>query len=183
VKAARIVFVVLAGWLVARIVAPPVFAEPQQKIPPAWVGTWTAPQYKVPAATELDISVWGKNAFHTRDVDLSVEPDGVGMLKVKESVVDQRGRPRPYSTSVTEARVQIQEGTDAAAGQPVVTVTSAVTRYLGEPEDRVEIPGLVVKLSLVPGRTDAMNLRFDTPRGQGSFGETITRQARRSAAR
>lgn len=183
-KAARAVLVVLAGWLMAHIIGAPAFAEPQQHIPKAWVGTWTAPRYKVPLSSDLDVSVWGRNVFATRDVDLSLEPDGDGTLKVVQAVVDQRGRRKPYSTSVTEARLEVREAKGSeSAGLPVITVISANTRYLGDPEDRVDAKGLVVRLSLVPGRTDAMNLRFDTPRGQGSFGETIVRQARPKPSR
>jgi hypothetical protein len=184
VRVARVVFALLAVGLVAPMIVSPVFATPPQRVPAALVGTWTAPQYKVPLSSDLDISVWGRNVFATRDVDLSVEPDGDGRLKVVQAVVDRRGRAKPYSTSVTEAHLQIREPEDAASGtQPVVTVTSAETRYLGEPEDRADMTGLVVKLSFVPGRTDALNIRFDTPQGRGSFGETIVRHSRSKPAR
>lgn len=177
VKIPRITFVLIAGWLIARIIGAPAYAGPPQNLPASWVGTWTAPQYKVPLSSDFQVSVWGPNVFATRDVALSVEPDGVGTLKVVEAVVDQRGRRKPFSTAVIEAHLTLREDKIAGPGaRLVVTVTSAETRYLGAPEDRVDMPGLTVTLSPVPGRNE-MNFRFDTPRGQGSFGDTLVRRS------
>lgn len=176
VRGTRFAAVILAWWWAASVTGAPVFAEAQSHVPAAWVGTWTAPQYKVARTADLDVAVWGRNVFATRDVDLSVEPDGDATLKVVESIVDQRGRRKPFATSITEARLQIRaEDAASAAPRPLVLVTSADMRYADDPADRYDRKTLVVKLSLVPGRTDAMNLRFDTPEGRGSFGDTLTR--------
>lgn len=175
-RAARMVFFVFAGWSAVAAV-PGVEARAAGTLPQAWVGKWAAPQYKVPLSSDLDLAVWGRNAFSVRDVDLSVEPDGDAVLKVFNSVVDQRGRTKQFSASVTEARLQIRAEDDPVAGtRAVVTVRSSETRYLDGSGERTPVTGLVVTLSPVPGRAGAMNFRFDTARGEGSFGETLTRQ-------
>lgn len=183
-KIARISSILIAGCLIASIVDAPMQAGSLQSLPAAWVGTWTAAQYKVPLSSDLQVSVWGRNVFATRDVDLSVEPDGDSTLKIVEAVVDRRGRRKPFSTAVTEAHLTLREDKNAGhAARLVVTVTSAETRYLGTPEERVDMSGLVVTLSPVLGRTNEMNFRFDTPRGQGSFGDTLVRRSTRKATK
>jgi hypothetical protein len=147
----------------------------------SFAGIWKAPEYKVAANTELDQQVWGKGASKVRNVQLAIEPSGQGVLRVNQSVVDPRGRVRPYSASVVEARIQIDSpviSADAARVEPTVKVLSAEERYLDGTNERRTIEGLKVSLSMPAGYSNIVNVRYDTAEGTGSFGETLTLQGR-----
>src|SRR5262249_16392577 len=58
----------------------------------ALAGKWKAEEYKVPLDTDFDVSVWGRGASKVRNVDLALEPDGDGLLRVHSTVVDCRGK-------------------------------------------------------------------------------------------
>lgn len=142
-------------------------------------GKWKAPEYKVPASTDLDVSVWGRGASKVRNVELALEPDGDGILRVHTAVVDQRGRTKRFSASVVEAHLRVQPPSDPAKLpiEPRVTVVSAEERYLDDSGDRRPIEGLTVKLHAMSPTSREMNFRFDTAEGRGSFGETLVRQS------
>lgn len=81
-------------------------------------GAWKAPEYKVAVSGDLDTEVWGRGASKVRNVELILEPNGEGVLRVRESVVDRKGVVRPYSATVIEARIKVEmtaaaEGADA----------------------------------------------------------------------
>jgi hypothetical protein len=145
-----------------------------------FVGVWKAPEYKVAASTELDVQVWGKGASKVRNVQLAIEPDGDGLLRLHQSVVDARGRVRPYSASVIEARLQIEApaATDSTRIEPVVKVLSAEERYLDGTNERRTIEGLKVSVSMPSADSRILNFRYDTAEGNGSFGESLARQGR-----
>lgn len=152
----------------------------------SFAGVWRASEYKVAANTDLDVQVWGRNASKVRNVQLAMEPDGSGTLRVQQSVVDARGRVRPYSASVIEARVQIEmpvASAEAARVEPTVKVLQAVERYLDGTNDRRAIDGLTVSMSLPRSDSNSLNIRFDTREGTGSFGETLTRGGRGTTKR
>jgi hypothetical protein len=142
-------------------------------------GIWKAPVYKVAASSDLDRQVWGKSASKVRTVQLAVEPNGEGLLRVENSVVDGHGRVKAFSASLVEAHLQIAPpaAPNAARLEPVVTVMSADERYLDGSKERRPIEGLKVSLSVPASDPSLLNLRYDTVQGTGSFGETLTRQS------
>ena len=146
-------------------------------------GLWTAPVYQVPLNSDLDISVWGRHASYRRDVDLAIEPSGEGVLTVRTAVVDRRGRTKPGSLSIEEARIRVAvpDQTQEGMMQPSVTVLSAERRYPDDPSYRWPLEGLVVKVSTVASDANRINMRFDTAEGRGSFGESLIRQRPRAA--
>lgn len=99
----------------------------------ALAGIWKAQEYRVKLSGDLDTSVWGADAYRIRNVELAIEPDGDGILKIFTLVVDSRGRTKPYSASVIEARVSVgaPEQTFGRV-QPKVIVVSAEERFLDE---------------------------------------------------
>ena len=148
-----------------------------------FAGMWKAPEYKVAANTDLDLQVWGKGASKVRNVTLAMEPGGAGILRIHNSVVDARGRVKPYSASVIEARLQIEAPTvssDSVRIEPVVKVLSAEERYLDGSKERRTLEGITVTMSMPSADSNRLNIRYDTPQGTGSFGETLEPQGRRA---
>jgi hypothetical protein len=146
----------------------------------ALAGKWTARELKVPASTELDQTVWGPGASKVRNVELALEPDGDGVLIVRKSVVDARGKTKQFSSTVVEARLHVEAPTDPKAEPvlPKVTVLSAEERYLDGSGEKVTIEGLKVSLHTLSLSSGQLNVRFDPPQGTGSFGETLQRESK-----
>jgi hypothetical protein len=146
----------------------------------ALAGFWKAQEYKVNINSDLDVSVWGPGASKVRSVELALESSGTGVLRVRSSVVDSRGRTKPYSASVIEARLQVQEPAVSAAGvvEPQVTVVSAEERYLDGSAERRTIDGLTIRIHAMSPTSNEINFRYDTAQGNGSFGETLIRRAK-----
>jgi hypothetical protein len=170
----------LAGLLAAAAVSVPLSASnlpgADTRVVPALAGVWKAQELKVPAATDLDRQVWGENASKVRNVQLLLEPNGSGTLRIASSVVDSKGRPKQYSESVIEARVTLAEppaGGDRV--QPQVTVVSAEERYLDDPKDVRKLDGVKLKVDLQTLDSPILNIFFETPQGNGSFGESLQR--------
>ncbi|MGE0394288.1 MAG: hypothetical protein AB7I25_07815 [Vicinamibacterales bacterium] len=177
----------LAGLLAAAAVSVPLSASnlpgADTRVVPALAGVWKAQELKVPAATDLDRQVWGENASKVRNVQLLLEPDGAGTLRIASSVVDSKGRPKQYSQSVIEARVTLSEppaGGDRV--QPQVTVVSAEERYLDDPKDVRKLDGVRLKVDLQTLDSPILNIFYETPQGNGSFGESLQRTTRPKTA-
>jgi hypothetical protein len=139
-------------------------------------GLWKAPEYRAERYSELDVQVFGPHAFDLRNVDLTIQPSGDGLLQVYTSVIDQKGRK--YSPSVIEAKLRIGAPQTTYGGriQPDVTVVSAEEKYLDKSGDRWPRDGSRVQLTMSDLGSDEMNFRFDTKDGRGSFGTTLRRQ-------
>jgi hypothetical protein len=143
-------------------------------------GAWKAPEYKMRrAAGESDLAVFGPNAFDVRNVDLTLEPSGEGVLKISTSVLDQKGKS--WAPTVIEAKLAVSPPKAPAAGrcEPAVAVTSAEERYMDETNYRAPINGAHAMMIVDPGGK-RMDVRFETPKGPGSFWTTLTRQAPRA---
>jgi len=144
-------------------------------------GAWKAPEYKMRRAGELDVQVFGPNAFDVRNVELTLDASGQGVLKISTSVLDQKGKT--WAPTVIEAKVAVSAPTAATAGrcEPVVTVTSAEEHYTDETNYRAPINGAHAMI-VVDASGKQIDVRFETPKGAGSFWTTMTRQAVRPAA-
>lgn len=150
-------------------------------------GAWRSAPEELPLATEFDESVWGKNAKSVRTVDMAVRPGGEATLTVTRKVVDARGRTVKGSLSIEEARVQLTGDAGAAAPVPerqnlAVTVVAAERRYPDDPDSRWPIDGLRVGVTRFTDDPNVIEVRVDTPEGQGSFWETLRRPAARTRA-
>jgi len=146
-------------------------------------GVWKAQEDRVPRATALDVQVFGPDAYEVKSVDLTVQPMGEGVLKVSKAVVGQKGRR--YSPSVIEAKLIIGAPKISVTGriEPAVKVVSAEERYLDGSGDHWPRDGSRVTISLASLEDNQMELRFDTPNGSESFGETMTRQRAATGSR
>ena len=150
---------------------------------PSLTGTWTSAPYEVSLSTDFDKSVWGPNAKSVRDVQLTVAGAGQGTLTVTKKVLDAKGKTVLGSASIEEARLTIgalQESTVPRA-EYAVTVVSAERRYPDDKNSTWTIEGLKVRIAaLDEGGSGAIEVRFDTPEGRGSFWETLHRNVRKT---
>ena len=146
-------------------------------------GVWKAQEDRVPRATALDVQVFGPDAYEVKNVDLTIRATGEGVLKVSKAVVGQKGRR--YSPSVIEAKLVIGSPQTSITGriEPVVKVMSAEERYLDGSGDHWSRDGSRVTISMASLEDNQMELRFDTPTGSESFGQTMTRQRAPAAPR
>jgi hypothetical protein len=144
-------------------------------------GTWKAPQYRMKRASEVGVQVFGPNAFDIRNVDLTLEPSGEGVLKISTSVLDQKGKT--WAPTLIEAKVTVAPPRTSAGVrcEPVVTVASVEERYLDDTNYQTPLTGVRVILLSDPGAKQ-IEIRFETPKGEGSFWSTLVRQGARPAA-
>ena len=126
-------------------------------------------------ASEVGTLVFGPDAFDIRDVDLTLEPSGDGVLKISTSVLDQKGKtwaPTLIEAKLTVAATQAA-GLTAGGGrcEPVVTVTSVNERYLDDTNYQTPLTGSRVTIIADPAKQ--LEVRFETPKGEGSFWSTL----------
>jgi len=146
-------------------------------------GVWKAPQYKMKRASEVGTLVFGPEAFDIRDVDLTLDAAGEGVLKIATSVLDQKGKT--WAPTVIEAKLTLaapQAARQTAAGgrcEPVVTVSSVTERYLDDTNYQTTLPGSRVMIVTDPAAKQ-LEVRFETPKGEGSFWSTLTPQTSRN---
>jgi hypothetical protein len=148
-----------------------------------FAGQWTAPRSEVRLNTDFDVSVWGANATSVRRVQLTLSPKGEGTIKVTRSVVDGHGRTIKASVSVEQADLQLRlpDGIDPARIEPIVEVCNPQRTYPDSPKDNWPLTGLAVKIFATDLEHERLNLRFDLPDGNGSFGETLVRAGSHAA--
>jgi hypothetical protein len=145
-------------------------------------GVWKAPQYRMKRASEVGVQVFGPSAFDIRDVDLTLEPSGEGVLKISTSVLDQKGKtwaPTLIEAKVMVAAPQTFQISGAGKCEPVVAVASVEERYLDAANYRTPLTGSRVLLLTDPAAKQ-VEVRFETPKGEGSFWSTLTRQTPRA---
>jgi hypothetical protein len=146
---------------------------------PLLAGTWKSATDEMRLTSAFDESVWGKDAKSIRTVELIIKPSGEGTLKVTRSVQDARGRTVAASTSVEEAQIVIggSRNTVAARIEHDVKVVNAVRTYPDDPGHKWDLDGLNVEVvTFQDGDSNALEVRFDTPEGRGSFWETLRRR-------
>ena len=143
---------------------------------PTLAGTWKSATDEMRLTSAFDESVWGKDARSIRTVELTLKPSGEGTLKVTRSVLDARGRTVAASTSVEEAQIVIggSRNTISTRIEHDVKVVKAVRSYADDPGHKWDLSGLNVEVvTFQDGDGKALEVRFDTPEGRGSFWETL----------
>ena len=152
----------------------------------ALVGTWKSTPETMKLTSDFDKSVWGADASSVRSVELDVQPSGDATLKVIKKVVDSRGRTVDASTWIEEVRLKLGESKDGVGPriEHEAAVVTAVRLFPDDPNYKWAIEG--VRVQVVTFRDDsggAMEVRYDTPEGRGSFWETLRRERPRLASR
>lgn len=154
-------------------------------LPSRPVGTWRSAADSIPLASAFDESVWGKGASSVRTSELTVPASGPATLTVTRKVVDAKGRTVAGSTSIERATVEIGAAKVEGPRAPYdVRVLDAERRYPDPPVSEWKLEGLSVGLARRAGDGDqALELRFDTPEGKGSFWDMLRRVAPGRASR
>ncbi|HET9270114.1 MAG TPA: hypothetical protein VFO31_18190 [Vicinamibacterales bacterium] len=152
---------------------------------PGWfAGRWTAPPFEVSLSSDFHRSVYGPNARSVRQVMLTIRPSGDGTFTVTNSVRDRSGKTVPGTRQIDEVTFTIGDLKREPGYQPRYTsqIVKAERRYPDDPTSTFPLDGTKLELFVPEGKTGALDVRFDTPDGRGSFWETL-RPAARPAAR
>ena len=146
---------------------------------PALTGTWRSAEERVPLNSPFDVSVWGKGATSVRLVEMTVKAAGEATVTVTRKVTNAQNRTVPGSTAIERADVVIGESREGLAGRREydLKVVKAERRYPDLPNSTWSLDGLKVKLTAGGASPQSMEIRFDTPEGDGSFWETLRRAA------
>src|SRR5437762_12691736 len=143
-------------------------------------GAWKAPQYRMKRASDLSNQVFGPDALDIRDVELTLESSGDGVLKIASSVVDQKAKT--WAPTLIEANIAVAaprtalQMAGAVRCDPAVTVASVEQRYLDDTNYHTALTGSRVMMITDPAAKQ-IEVRFETPKGEGSFWSTLVRQA------
>jgi hypothetical protein len=154
--------------------------------PAAMIGHWRSRPAEVLLSTDIDRDVYGPNAVSSRVADVVIAASGEGTLTVNRRIVNRRGQTVPGTRSIEEVQFVVGAPDPNYAGLPRSPgkIVKAERRYLDPPVTRVALEGGGVEFYRSDeGKKDELLMHFDTPDGQGSFSETLTRQVapRRSA--
>lgn len=152
---------------------------------PGWLaGRWTAPPFEVALSSDFHRSVYGPNARSVRQVTLTIRPSGDGTLTVTNSVRERSGKTVPGTRQIEEVTFTIGDLRREPGHQPRYTshIVKAERRYPDDPQSTFPLDGAKLELFVPEGKTGALDVRFDTPEGRGSFWETL-RPAVRPTAR
>lgn len=135
-------------------------------------GIWRAPEYRLKRTGDVGERIFGANAFDVRNVELTLQPSGEGLLKITTEVVDAKGRK--WAPTIIEAKLQVSAPPTPTAGkiEPAVKVTAAEEQYLDETKYRSALNGVRVALVADPAAKE-IQVRFETPNGTGSFWSTL----------
>jgi hypothetical protein len=150
------------------------------------VGTWKSAPDEMKLTTDFDKSVWGANATSVRTLELTMRPGGQGALRVTKKVVDGTGRVVPASTWIEDVELAVGPATPGVGAriEHEARVVKATRLFPDDPDYRWPLDGLRVKLvTFADGDGNAIEVRYDTPEGRGSFWETLKRQQRPATRR
>ena len=143
---------------------------------PGWLaGRWTAPPFEVALSSDFHRSVYGPNARSVRQVTLTIRPSGDGTFTVTNSVRDRSGKTVPGTRQIDEVTFTIGDLTREPGHQPRYAshIVKAERRYPDDPQSTFPLDGAKLELFVPEGKTGALDVRFDTPEGSGSFWETL----------
>lgn len=145
--------------------------------PASFTGRWTSSPFELTLSSDLHRSVYGPDARSVRVVSMVIRPSGEGTFTVQSSVRDRRGR----TVAGTRQIQQIQFVTGDLEPQPgqqaifTTRIVRAERRYPDDAGPTYPLDGAKLKFFVPNGKAGTLEVRFDTPEGQGSFWETLRR--------
>ena len=143
------------------------------------VGTWRSAEERVPLNSPFDVSVWGKGASSVRSVNMTIKASGEATVTVTRKVTDAKNRTVAGSTAIERADAVVGESREGLAGRQEyeLKVVKAERRYPVIAGSEWPLVGLRMKLTVSGSAPQSLEIRFDTPEGNGSFWETLRRAA------
>jgi len=144
--------------------------------PASLAGRWRSAPFELSLTSDLHVSVYGSGARSVRSVSMTIEPSGDGVFRVTNSVRDRRGRLVAATQEIQEVAFSVGDLVEEPGRQRhyATRIVKAERRFADEPSSASSRDG--VKLGIyaldTPG---AIEVRFDTPEGTGSFWETLRR--------
>ena len=151
---------------------------------PGWLaGRWTALPFEIALTSDFHRSVYGPNARSVRRVTLTIRPSGEGRFTVTNSVRDRSGNTVPGTRQVDEVTFTVGDLKREPGFQPryPTHVVKAERRYPDDPQSTFPLDGAKLELFVPEGKAGALEVRFDTPEGRGSFWETLRPTAKPTA--
>ena len=146
---------------------------------PGWLaGRWTAAPFEMALSSDFHRSVYGPNARSVRRITLTMRPSGEGTFTVTNSVRDRSGKTVPGTRQIDEVTFTLGDLKREPGYQPRYTshIVKAERRYPDDPQSTFPLDGAKLELFVPEGKTGALDVRFDTPEGSGSFWETLRPQ-------
>ena len=146
-------------------------------------GRWAAPPFEIALDSDFHRSVFGPNARSVRQITLTMRPSGEGTFTVTNSVRDRSGKTVPGTRQIDEVTFTLGDLKREPGYQPRYTsrIVKAERRYPDDPQSTFRLDGAKLELIVPEGKTGALDVRFDTPEGSGSFWETLRLVARPTA--
>lgn len=163
-------------------------ASASTEVPASIIGTWKSAPFELELVSDLHTSVYGPGARSVRTVDLVIRQSGEGTFTVTNLVRNRRGATVPGTRSVEELTFTVgaEEEAPGPRTRHSTDVTKAERRYLDEPVSSFPLDGASLDVYPPTEAKGALEVRYDTPEGTGSFWETLrpvgSRSQKRSAS-
>jgi hypothetical protein len=147
--------------------------------PAALAGHWQSAPFELSLTSDFHRSVYGSGARSTRTVTMTIQPSGDGVFRVTSSVRDRQGRVVAGTQEIQEVSFTAGALAEEPGRAPHYTtrVVKAERRFADDPSSVYARDGVTLAIYPQPDTPGAIEVRFDTPEGTGSFWETLRRAA------
>ena len=154
-------------------------------VPASIVGNWKSAPFELELFSDLHKSVYGPSAKSVRVVDLVIRSSGEGTFTVTNLVRNRRGTAVPGTRSVEELTFTVgpRESAPGDRTRHSTKVVRAERRYLDEPTGTFPLEGASLEVYPPSESKGALEVRYDTPEGTGSFWESLRPAAARAPAK
>jgi hypothetical protein len=169
-------FLLLATFMLPVSGAAQSPSGPDAPLPGVFAGEWRSAPYEVALASDADREIWGEGAKSVRTTEMTIDAKAHGTLNVTRRVVNARGRTIAGSTMIEHVVFDIGAIEHPVGLRPYYTtrITSAEREYPELNDRKWPVEGFDVRL-IAPADPSPMTveIRLETPEGDGSFSETL----------
>lgn len=145
--------------------------------PASLAGRWQSAPFELSLTSDFHRSVYGSGARSVRSVTMTIEPSGEGVFRVTSSVHDRQGRVVAGTQEIEDVKFTVGDLVEEAGRQPHYTsrIVHSERRFVDEPSSAFPRDGVTLRIYLLQDKPGAVEVRFETPEGTGSFWETLRR--------